>query len=83
MGKVHGSLARAGKVKSQTRTYTPFHCIEKQQQLTFGSQGKHTSICARTIVFSHLRPKHADMTAHAITIRTATQSTGTAITEWD
>ncbi|OAK98181.1 ribosomal protein S30 [Phaeosphaeriaceae sp. SRC1lsM3a] len=31
MGKVHGSLARAGKVKSQTRTYSKVEPQEKKK----------------------------------------------------
>jgi ribosomal protein S30 len=45
MGKVHGSLARAGKVKSQTRTYIPRLC-GKVQQLIPRSQGKHNTTAA-------------------------------------
>jgi hypothetical protein len=39
MGKVHGSLARAGKVKSQTRKF-PVTFLCAKTQLTFFSQGK-------------------------------------------
>jgi hypothetical protein len=41
MGKVHGSLARAGKVKSQTRMY-PLSLSPVQRRLTCYSQGKPT-----------------------------------------
>lgn len=41
MGKVHGSLARAGKVKSQTRRYPAL--FDEGLQLTVYSQGKHLS----------------------------------------